>query len=102
MCQHLRIRQIFTFAYPPRFNVDERTHRQMRFQLSSLVEKQHQNWDVYVPVIMAAMRDSPCESTGCTPNSLTYGREIRLPYAAATSVELPESIETDWLSDLEE
>merc|ERR1712055_719368 len=36
-------------------------------------------WDVAMPFLMFATRDSVCESTGVTPFQLGYGHEIRGP-----------------------
>jgi hypothetical protein len=48
--------------------------------LRSVVENDECNtWDDYIPFLTSAYRSTEHKATGCTPNLLFFGREVRLP-----------------------
>src|SRR5277367_96419 len=102
VCNSLGIKQVFTASYHPQANADERTHRELRFQLASRVAKEHQHWDRHLGAIAAVLRDTRSESTGFTPNELVYGRNVMLPYQLAVEVDPQVCDLVEWLPRLQE
>ena len=49
--------------------------------LKKFVENQIDNWDKYLPYVLFAYREVPCQSTGYSPFELLYGRSIRGPFS---------------------
>lgn len=66
-------------VYHPESNPVERKNRDLKVQLSILVQDEHSNWVDKLPVIRFSMNTSKCASTGYTPAYLTFGRELRVP-----------------------
>ena len=80
MCRFLGIEQIRTTAYKPSTNgCVERLHGTIHSMIGKVVDDNQKNWDEVIPYVMAAYRASVHDSTGYTPNFLTYGREVRAP-----------------------
>ena len=51
----------------------------MENQLDIFVEKQQEDWDSHVPLILLAYRSAVHESTGQTPSFLMFGTKVNLP-----------------------
>lgn len=49
--------------------------------LKKFVENQTDNWDKYLPYVLFAYHEVPCQSTGYSPFELLYGRSIRGPFS---------------------
>jgi len=47
--------------------------------LSKFVQENQQNWDQLLPLLAMAYRSAIHESTGCTPNELMFGCDVRQP-----------------------
>lgn len=47
--------------------------------IRSCVNKNYNDWDMYINVLMAAYRSTPHPATGFSPNRLMLGREVVLP-----------------------
>ena len=47
--------------------------------LSKFVQENQRNWDGLLPLLAMAYRSAIHESTGCTPNELMFGWDVRLP-----------------------
>ena len=47
--------------------------------LSIVAQDQEHDWDLQVPLMIIAYRTSVQESTGATPFSLMFGKEVHLP-----------------------
>ena len=47
--------------------------------LKKFVDKNCDNWDQYLGLLMAAYRSTPHSSTGYSPNMMMFGREVTLP-----------------------
>ena len=75
----LGIKQTFTPVYHPEANPVERKNRDLKYQLSILVDKDHTNWNLNLPSIRFAMNTAKCSSTGYTSAFLTLGREQWTP-----------------------
>ena len=47
--------------------------------LSKFVQESQRNWDQILPLLAMVYRSAIHESTGCTPNELMVGRDVKLP-----------------------
>ena len=47
--------------------------------LGKVVSESQRDWDEHLPLVMAAYRATPHNSTGLSPNRLFLGRENRMP-----------------------
>jgi len=59
-----------TPLHPQSDGILERLNRTLEAMLSNFVQENQQNWDQLLPLH---------ESTGCTPNELMFGHDVRLP-----------------------
>ncbi|KAK0144590.1 Retrovirus-related Pol polyprotein from transposon 412 [Merluccius polli] len=79
MCE-LGISQAVSSAYHPQSQgVLERAHQTLKTMLKTYSIQFPGDWDVALPFILFAMRDSLNESTGFTPFELVFGHEVRSP-----------------------
>jgi len=60
-----------TPLHPHSVGILERLNRTLEAMLSNFVQENQQNWDQLLPLH---------ESTGCTPNKLMFGHDVRLPF----------------------
>ncbi|KAJ8954458.1 hypothetical protein NQ317_017146 [Molorchus minor] len=74
------IKNSFIPLYHPESNPVERKNRELKTQLSILVQDKHNTWDIHLESIRFAINSTVCESTSRTPAFLTFGREIRAPH----------------------
>ena len=82
LCQLLEIDKTRTTAYHPQSDgLVERFNRTLETMLSMYCKKDQSDWDQHFLCILMAYRASQQETTGATPNSLVFGREINLPLA---------------------
>ena len=80
VCRLLGVDKVRSTAYKPSTNgCVERLHSTMNSMIGRVVDDNQRNWDEVLPYVMAAYRSSVHESTGYTPNFLTFGREVRAP-----------------------
>jgi len=80
VCQLLKIKKSSTTPYHPQSNGSlERSHRTLGEYLRSFVEKDHQNWDSYIPFAMFCHNSTVHSSTNFQPYQLVYGNEIVVP-----------------------
>lgn len=75
----LGINQELLPLYHPSANPAERKNRDLKFQLSRLVETNHSSWPQHLPAIRFAMNSAVCQTTGVSPAYLTFARELRSP-----------------------
>ena len=76
----LGITQVTSSAYHPESQgAIERFHRSLKDMVRAYSVEFPTEWDVAMPFLMFAARDSVCESTGFTPFQLVYGHEVRGP-----------------------
>ena len=47
--------------------------------LAKAMNESQRDWDERLPLVLAAHRATPHESTGMTPNKLFLGHEVRMP-----------------------
>ena len=78
----LGITKIKTSVYHPEANgLMERFNGTLNGMLKKFVRERVQTWDRYLPYLLFAYREVPCESTGYSPFELLYGRTVRGPLA---------------------
>ena len=67
-------------TYHPIANASvEKTNLFIANALRSVVNRNHHNWDLYVPLIQLVNNSMINDSTGFTPHMLLFGREMPLP-----------------------
>lgn len=77
MCYLLQISKTSTTPYHPQFDgLVEMFNSMLVKVLSAYVHEHHTNWDQNLPYVMMACRTAVHETTGCTPNPMTMGREV--------------------------
>ena len=80
MCNLLGIKKTRTSPYHPQSDgLVERFNRTLLTMLSIAAAECEKEWDLRLPVVMMAYRSSMQETTGATPFSQMFGREVRLP-----------------------
>ena len=80
LAQLLHIEKTRTTPYSPQSDgLVERANRTILSLLRTFVNEQQDDWDDWLPYIMAAYRSSVQETTGCTPNLMLFGRENATP-----------------------
>ena len=80
MCKLLKIHKKRTTAYRPSANGQaERMNRTLLNAIRCFVNKQQNDWDLYLPQIASALRATVNRNTGFTPNRLMLGREVATP-----------------------
>ena len=80
LCCRMEIDKVRTSPYKPTTNgCVERFHRTLNSMLGKVVQENQRDWDVRLPLVMAAYRAAKHESTGYSPNFLVLGRENRAP-----------------------
>jgi len=81
VCKLLNIDKLRTTSYKPSTNAAiERFHRTLNAMLGKVISSHQRDWDTHLPFVMAAYRASCHETTGYSPNYLTFGRENRMPF----------------------
>lgn len=75
----LNISQELLPLYHPSANPAERKNRDLKFQLSRLVDSDHASWPQHLPSIRFAMNSAVCQTTGVSPAYLNFARELRSP-----------------------
>lgn len=80
MCSELNIVHLYTSPYHPAGNgKTERFHRVLNDMLSKKTARSLENWDQYLPAVLAAYRVGMSETTGYSPFFLLYVRDPVLP-----------------------
>ena len=76
----LEITKTRSTAFRPCSNgVIEKFNATLEQMIRSFVNRNYNNWDMYINVLMAAYRSTTHPATGFTPNKLMLGREVVLP-----------------------
>lgn len=79
MCE-LGISQVVSSTYHPQSQgALERAHQTLKTMMKTYSVQFPGDWDVALPFLLFAMRDSVNESTGFTPFELVFGHEVRGP-----------------------
>ena len=80
MCHLLGIKKTRTTPYHPQSDgLVEHLNRTLLTILSIAAAECEQEWDLRLPVVMLAYHSSVQETTGATPFSVMFGREVCLP-----------------------
>lgn len=74
------ITSTLTPAFHPESNPVERKNRELKTQLSILIQHLHHMWDIHIASIRYAINSTVFKSTGFTPAFLTFARELRAPH----------------------
>ena len=78
--EQLGITKIKTSVYHPEANgLVERFNGTLKSMLKKFVRERVQTWDKYLPYMLFACREVPCQSTSFSPFELLYGRTVRGP-----------------------
>ena len=97
ICELLGIWKLNTTVYHPQYNgIVERFNR----TLKSMLRVHAAQWDLMLPEVLFAYRNTPYESTGEKPSFLAFGVDLRTPPEAAWMSSAP-LLPTD-LSDYRE
>ena len=90
-----------TPLHPQSDGMVERFNRTLEQHLSKLVNEHQDDWDRHIPLFLMAYRAAVHNSTGETPSSLLFGRELRLPCDLQFGTSNRENISTtDYVQDL--
>ena len=80
MCSILNIEKTRTNSFRPQSDgLVERWNRTLLQSLRAFCTERKEDWDELAPFVAHAYRASKHASTGCTPNLLVFGEEIRTP-----------------------
>lgn len=89
-CKQLGVKKLQTTAYHPESNgVVERFHRTLVEAMAHVVRRDGRDWDRWLPFVLMAYRTTPHTSTGYTPHSLIYGKELDLPFDCSVAPSCP-------------
>ena len=92
--RELGVRQIKSSAYhPERQGALERFHASLKTMIRAYVEQHEKDWDVGLPLLMFAARESVQESLGFSPFDLVFGHHVRGPLKL---------LKEQWLNDDDE
>ena len=84
ICELLGIRKLNTTAYHPQCNgMVERFNRILKGMLRTHAARFGNQWDLMLPGVLFAYRNTPHESTGEKPSFLAFGVDPRTPPEAA-------------------
>ena len=76
----LGVKQINSSAYHPESqDALERFHASLKTMIRAYVEQHEKDWDVGLPLLMFAARESEQESLGFSPFDLVFGHHVRGP-----------------------
>ncbi|KAL2095752.1 hypothetical protein ACEWY4_007900 [Coilia grayii] len=79
LCE-LGIEQVTSSAYHPQSQgAIERYHQTLKTVIKAYAVQHSGDWDVALPLLLFALRDSVSEATGFTPFELVFGHEVRGP-----------------------
>ena len=80
-------RGIRTSPYHPQANGNvERFHGTLKAMLRKVIQDKPRQWNRFIPALLFAYRELPCESTGFSPFRLLFGREVRGPVSLLCDV----------------
>ena len=102
MCKLLDIQKTHTTTYHPQSDgMVERLNRTLTSMLSAFVNS---NWNVHLPYIMMAYRSSVHDTTGMTPNTIMFGREVATPLDLQYEMpsQIKETPSNKWVWELQE
>ncbi|KAL7725118.1 hypothetical protein ACLKA6_018827 [Drosophila palustris] len=78
MTQAYGIHHLRTAVYSPQSNAAERVNRSVLAAIRAYLETDHREWDLYLPEIEVALRNSVHTATGVTPFFALFGQHLML------------------------
>lgn len=104
LCDILRINKTRTTPYHPQSDgMVERMNRTLENMLSMYVDSNQKNWDENLQLVCMAYRSAEHESSGFTPNYLTFGREVVLPVELVAGLPAHQKRSTEeYINELED
>jgi hypothetical protein len=91
---------IFTAPYHPQANASERLNKTLEVLLRPLVRDHPEDWDIFLPLILRAIRTVVNPKTGFSPYFLVYGHEPVAPVELALGLYPPESSVDDFANEI--
>ena len=92
----LGIKQIMSSAYHPQSQgAIERYHQTLKSMIKTYCVGYSNDWDVAMPFLLFAIRDSVNEATGFSPFELVYGHQVRGPLRMVKEQLLQSAGQTD-------
>jgi transposase InsO family protein len=89
--EKLGIQQIRTSAYHPQANgLTERTNQTIKRSLAKVSTEE--DWDIYLPAVLFAIRKAPSQTTKYSPYQLTFGITARTPEAPPDAPRIVENL----------
>ncbi|MCI4385292.1 hypothetical protein PGIGA_G00048720 [Pangasianodon gigas] len=75
LCRLLQVKHLRMSVYHPQTDgLVERVNQTLKRMLKRVVDKEGRNWDLLLPYVFFAFRETPQASTGFTPFELLFGR----------------------------
>ncbi|KAL7725897.1 hypothetical protein ACLKA6_000664 [Drosophila palustris] len=78
MTQAYGIHHLRTAVYSPQSNAAERVNRSVLAAIRAYLDTDHREWDLYLPEIEVALRNSVHTATGVTPFFALFGQHLML------------------------
>lgn len=75
----LRTKKFFTTPYRPQASICERLHRDLNAYLRTFVQKEQNQWHVFIDYAIYSHNTTPSTTTNFTPYELLFGHEPNLP-----------------------
>ena len=103
VCRLLQVKKSRTTPYHPSSNgLVERFNQTLAKMIRSFVDRNHKQWDMYLPLLTAAYRSTVHPGTGFTPNMMMFGREVNLPLDVLYPMPQREQGISDYVQQLRE
>ena len=106
ICKLFEVKKTRSTPYRPCSNgIIEKFNGTLEKMIRSFVNKNANNWDLYIGILMAAYRSTPHPATGYSPNMLMLGREVILPNQLIFPIPrdgLPQQTADTYFSELRE
>ena len=95
-----------TPLHPKSDRLLERFNQTLAKQLAIVTSRRQREWDRHLPVVLWAYRSAVQESTGCTPATPMFGRELETPVVRAFGVppdtDLLKILRFEYLRDIQQ
>lgn len=75
----LRTKKFFTTPYRPQASICERLHKDLNAYLRTFVQKEQNQWHIYIDYAIYSHNTTPSTMTNFTPYELLFGHEPNLP-----------------------
>ena len=107
VCELMGVRKTRTTPLHPQSDgLVERFNQTLETQMAIVTSKHQRDWDRHLPLILLSYRTAVQESTGCTPATLMFGKELRTPvdlaFGTPPCTDLPMEPGPDYLRGLQQ